>query len=101
MAYLLATYDLPPSKAMYAYSDKALVILKHFADTPGYVRAIGMRAADETSPSAVVAFEYQTLDDARRVADSAMLADQVRALRDLGCTGIQVRVMQASPLIPR
>lgn len=101
MAYLLTTYDLPPSNRMYAYSDKALVILKRFADTPGYVRAIGMRAADETSPSAVVAFEYDSVDAARRVADSAMLAEQVRALRDLGCTGIHVRVMEASPLIPR
>jgi hypothetical protein len=62
---------------------------------------IGMRAPDNTSPNVVVAFEYRTIDQARAVAQSPMLAEQVQALRDLGCTAITIRVMDASPLIPR
>jgi hypothetical protein len=101
MAYLLATYDLPPSNRMFTYGDEALVVLRHFAETEGYVRVVGMRAPDNTSPNVVVAFEYRTLADAWRVAESEMLAEQLQILRDLGCTGINLRVMDASPLIPR
>ncbi|MEQ8968593.1 MAG: hypothetical protein RID91_22430 [Azospirillaceae bacterium] len=101
MAYLLITYDLPPTDRMFRYSEEALVLLRHFADTPGYVRVIGMRAPDNSSPSAVVAFEYDTLDHARAAHDSKRFAEDIQSLRDLGCTDITVRVLDQSPLIPR
>jgi hypothetical protein len=101
MAFVYVSYDLPPKSKLFEYSELALVVLNKFRCMPGFRTVIGMRSVDNTSPNVIAALEYETVEQAHAVAMSAMAADQIRRLREIGCTNFQMKVYEQSPLIPR
>jgi heme-degrading monooxygenase HmoA len=101
MALIVVTWDLPGNQEqMEVYTAHVGERLPRILAAPGIVEFRAYRNPMYASPQVMAIQEYDSLESARRWAETAEYKQIVLGLRQDGCTNITIQFWDKSPISP-
>ena len=101
MALIVVTWDLPGTQEQVeTYAAQVPERLQRILAAPGLVEWRAFRNPMHTTPQVMAIQEYDSLESARRWAETAEYKEIVLGLRQDGCTNITIQFWDKSPIAP-